>query len=81
MELPNLYNKKKLEKYNNLHKNKNSKNSKNLIKRIKSPFKQEEPSSSSEMLTSPLSITTSSYSNRIAPKEYPNMFLSSIRDI
>jgi serine/threonine protein phosphatase PrpC len=80
MELPNLYNKKKLEKYNNLHKNKNSKNSKNLIKRIKSPFKQEEPSSSSEMLTSPLSITTSSYSNKLAPKEYPNMFLSSLRN-
>ena len=70
------YNKRKIEKNNILNKNKNFKS---LIKRIKSPFKQDEPSSSSEMLTSPLSITTSSYSNKLAPKEYPNMFLSSIK--
>ena len=71
-----LYNKRKIEKYHILNKNKNAKN---LMKRIKSPFKQDEPSSSSEMITSPLSITTSSFSNKLAPKEYPNMFLSSIR--
>ena len=76
IEHSNLYNKRKIEKHNILN---NHKNIKNLIKRIKSPFKQEEPSSSSEMMTSPLSKTTSSYSNKIAPKEYPNMFLSSIR--
>ena len=76
IEHSTLYNKRKKEKINVLNKNNKLKI---LNKRIKSPFKQEEPSSSSDMITSPLSITNSSYSNKLAPKEYPNMFLSSIR--